>query len=1264
VPNSRHRATIKRRTAIIILSVLAVLIGSIAYTIVSLDALVAGIVENRLNRDTPGRFEVEIDRLRLHPEGGIAVDTIVFLGAAPTQRFHSVTVTEVRIDADVATILRQDASLTLTVFEVASVTVRLRPQEDRPEDSDPPDAAPTAEPPSLGSRIGRVENTVAQAIGIVATVPAFETKVLLTRGPSNTLAEGAFSLKDTAATFTGSYQDYAFQLVFSDAPREIEGTIRRPGTEIRATATRGSASGTVVIDSLGGGSRDGGPLNRSVPGKNSTGGYFANQATLPFGLDHYISRIGSGTGTVSISFDEAAKSQDSSSVLQPLVQPLEQLVADARIAGNLQISDASVRYQGTDLPPELNITAGSFSVSEENGVFHGSGEVRVQNGASIELTDVSVPIDAPWETSFAVATLAVPLNTPIPATILPEGVVSGVLPLVASQTEIIGHDGNVSLPEVTIELSKPTSDSSTDGGNASIIDVTARIERPGRVRLITDASVDLEARRIVDSTTDFSWRSVPVDTPLWWEITGGLTLSTPFDAFRSLATNSLPASVAGEFDLYGTNTETEVTVEGRIDSGTVHVSRGAAVYKDKRYLLESDTAISAEDGRFILSPTRVAIGSGHVVVEGGVTAEAVTGSLAVDRVPVSWFLSDESRYRDTSGFVSGNVSFRRSGTARLEASASLQGEELTILGSDGSGSIEVRHDARGFEIVSGTLAIESLIEGTIDGRLPIAIGTDGLELLNLAESTFHATLRSAEFERFFPPSDQGLVPAGRLEIDAHLEEQTGDLRSTIRFLVRTEDADEMFGVGTASTGFGYERLTSTLRLRERDGDRLTIGVDLSADNESIATVSAMMTVPGLSTARPKLDPKGVDWQISGTSALPLEYVAPFVPGVIAMTGELDGTIDVGGTVASPTVDGSVSIRDGELRLSEPIPPISALSGTIRFDGETYATETFSGETGLAPFTVDLSGRFPSDDLPGSMRVRVIGDNVLLASTPAVRLRAATNVEIVGSNKEGYTVGGTIAVTEGIYSQDIPLIDFDSVPRIDTEMLQLFSVNSPFGEKTELALDIRSNAAFRVENNIYEGPLSADLTLGGTLSIPQPEGRVFTDRGTLQLPLTTISVRQGSLQFPSDSPFSPVVRAQGSAQIRDYRVTAIVSGQLPGIEINLSSTPPLSQSDALVLLTTGLTPRELSESGNRSALAIGSRLGTQFVRSLVGTAGSEVGTDIADRVSVILGEGVSESGDETIEIEFRLTDEDSWFLVFRRDRFERYNLDLSWRFWLE
>jgi autotransporter translocation and assembly factor TamB len=273
----------------------------------------------------------------------------------------------------------------------------------------------------------------------------------------------------------------------------------------------------------------------------------------------------------------------------------------------------------------------------------------------------------------------------------------------------------------------------------------------------------------------------------------------------------------------------------------------------------------------------------------------------------------------------------------------------------------------------------------------------------------------------------------------------------------------------------------------------------------------------------------------------------------------------------------------------------------------------------------------------------------------MRVRADVDLRATGEI-QGPSLTGTVVVRNTEYTRDTALLSVGGPAAVETPGFQLFQVPGEFARNTSISLSVRGNESIEVHNNLFQGAVSTDLELGGTLAVPVPAGRVSTEDSVLLLPLTTIDIEQAQLRFPRSNPFEPTISGRGSARIRGHDLRVIASGTLPDVEVEVSSDPPLPQDEALILLTTGRTPDSLAESG----ASLGTLLGEQLIRNLTGPR-QEGGLQ---QVDVRIGENISPEGVESLEVGFNLGEEDRWYLVFKRSQEERYSLDLAWRFWFQ
>lgn len=88
-----------------------------------------------------------------------------------------------------------------------------------------------------------------------------------------------------------------------------------------------------------------------------------------------------------------------------------------------------------------------------------------------------------------------------------------------------------------------------------------------------------------------------------------------------------------------------------------------------------------------------------------------------------------------------------------------------------------------------------------------------------------------------------------------------------------------------------------------------------------------------------------------TLALPLPLVGPFLPSVVAApTGLLAGTIEVGGTLGAPTLNGRVESREASLTLIPMNRRLEGLQVRAAFAGDRLDLETFEGTSDQGKLT--------------------------------------------------------------------------------------------------------------------------------------------------------------------------------------------------------------------------------------------------------------------------------------------------------------------------
>jgi translocation and assembly module TamB len=232
-----------------------------------------------------------------------------------------------------------------------------------------------------------------------------------------------------------------------------------------------------------------------------------------------------------------------------------------------------------------------------------------------------------------------------------------------------------------------------------------------------------------------------------------------------------------------------------------------------------------------------------------------------------------------------------------------------------------------------------------------------------------------------------------------------------------------------------------------------------------------------------------------------------------------------------------------------------------------------------------------------------------------------------------------------------------------EGIKLFSVREAPLSNLRFDVDILGTDSFRIHTNVLRTIASLDMHLGGTAESPVPRGRIWCSEGVLKMPFTKIHLTNATVLFPTDAPYFPRLEAgEGEARMKGYDLQVHASGDLPDVEVQVQAQPPLSDTEAILLITTGLTGRERNEEGaQRTELAlVGKYFSKEIYRELFGPGDpdKENGLLDLDRLDLGIGQQVSQTGQETIDAEYELSRR--YYLHGERDRFDAYNIGLIWR----
>ena len=145
------------------------------------------------------------------------------------------------------------------------------------------------------------------------------------------------------------------------------------------------------------------------------------------------------------------------------------------------------------------------------------------------------------------------------------------------------------------------------------------------------------------------------------------------------------------------------------------------------------------------------------------------------------------------------------------------------------------------------------------------------------------------------------------------------------------------------------------------------------------------------------------------------------------------------------------------------------------------------------------------------------------------------------------------------------------------------------------------------------------------------------------------------------PDRPELDLVARSQLLGYDINLITRGPLDDLVITLSSSPPLSNEDLMLLLLTGQPPREDMAAGTQGTASTNVMiyLGRDFLNRWLDDESGASDETIFDRFDLDFGRDVTKSGDQTVESSFRLSEEITgkgriYYLTGEKDRYDAYN----------
>ncbi len=345
---------------------------------------------------------------------------------------------------------------------------------------------------------------------------------------------------------------------------------------------------------------------------------------------------------------------------------------------------------------------------------------------------------------------------------------------------------------------------------------------------------------------------------------------------------------------------------------------------------------------------------------------------------------------------------------------------------------------------------------------------------------------------------------------------------------------------------------------------------------------------------------GLDLHLNGK--LNLICLDRLVPK-LGVSGSAALNVSATGSWKAPEVIGRAALEDARVEHEDLPYPLAGLRGNLIFSRNSVRLEGVTGVIASGTMRLDGTVEHQINELRGvSLQATVRKARLHYPKDFVSSIDAELNLR---GGPDALVLTGDVTVLRADYSRDFSMLEQligrpsgGSGPQVADSLLA----------GTRLNVTVRSENGLYIDNELARVQAGISLTLRGTLAYPSVTGRVEATEGSIFFRGNRFDIVHGSADFVDRSRINPVFDVRAEADVRSYRLSLDVNGDLDHLRLNVTSDPPLSTVDIVSLMTTGKSgdigstgienPRRQAEMTGLSAASI-------LSESLTGVIGKRV-----------------------------------------------------------
>jgi translocation and assembly module TamB len=274
-----------------------------------------------------------------------------------------------------------------------------------------------------------------------------------------------------------------------------------------------------------------------------------------------------------------------------------------------------------------------------------------------------------------------------------------------------------------------------------------------------------------------------------------------------------------------------------------------------------------------------------------------------------------------------------------------------------------------------------------------------------------------------------------------------------------------------------------------------------------------------------------------------------------------------GTLAAPSFRGRAEIKDASFSSDALSNELTAVSGSVRFDGSRATIERLTAQSGggVVQVTGFVTVAFAA---PTVYNLQASAQNVRFRYANAVSVTGNSSLRLTGTAQDG-RLSGDVTITRIVLSSNV---DFGSLIANAGAPKPVAQNDRDLFTGLQLDVHIQSSDDLQVSSAISQNlQADIDLRLRGAPDHPQLLGTISANQGDINLFGARYTINRGVVNFVNTVRIEPSLDLDLQTESRGVAVSIIVSGTPSKLNLNYRSDPPLQPKDIIALLTVGQAP---------------------------------------------------------------------------------------------